>query len=39
MSVTPLDTMEVVAQARAALTRFLADDECRQYLPTDGCVD
>jgi DNA-binding SARP family transcriptional activator/WD40 repeat protein/tRNA A-37 threonylcarbamoyl transferase component Bud32/energy-coupling factor transporter ATP-binding protein EcfA2 len=36
---TPLDTMEVVAQARAALTRSLTDDECRQYLETDGCVD
>jgi hypothetical protein len=36
---TPLDTMEVVAQARAALTRSLTDDECRQYLDTDGCVE
>ena len=27
---TPVDTMEVVAQARAALTRSLTDDECRQ---------
>ena len=36
---TPLDTDEVVAQARAAVTRELADDECRQYLHTDGCQD
>ncbi len=36
---TPVDTMEVVAQARAVLTRSLTDDECRQYLHTDGCVD
>jgi len=34
---TPLDTDELVAQAGAALTRRLTDDECRQYLHTDGC--
>jgi len=36
---TPLDTEGVVAQARAALTRDLTDDECRQYLHTDGCEE
>ena len=36
---TPIDTKEVVAQARAALTRDLTDDECRQYLNTDGCEE
>ncbi|MGH3649453.1 MAG: AfsR/SARP family transcriptional regulator, partial [Acidimicrobiia bacterium] len=36
---TPLDTDEVIGQARAALTRELTDDECRQYLHTDGCQD
>jgi DNA-binding SARP family transcriptional activator/WD40 repeat protein len=36
---TPLDTEQVVAQARAALTRDLTDDECRQYLNTDGCEE
>jgi DNA-binding SARP family transcriptional activator/WD40 repeat protein len=36
---TPLDTDEVVARARATVTRSLTDDECRQYLQTDGCVD
>jgi DNA-binding SARP family transcriptional activator/WD40 repeat protein len=34
---TPVDTERIVAQARAALTRDLTDDECRQYLHTDGC--
>jgi hypothetical protein len=36
---TPLDTMEAIAQARATLTRSLTDDECQQYLHTDGCED
>jgi WD40 repeat protein len=36
---TSVDVDEVLAQARAALTRSLTDDECRQYLHTDGCVD
>jgi WD40 repeat protein len=35
---TSVDVDEVIAQARAALTRSLTDDECRQYLHTDGCV-
>jgi WD40 repeat protein len=36
---TSVDVDEVLAQARAALTRSLTDDECTQYLHTDGCVD
>ena len=36
---TPVDTMEVIAQAHSVLTRTLSDDECRLYLHTDGCVD
>ncbi|CAN5870553.1 hypothetical protein BH23ACT4_BH23ACT4_11830 [soil metagenome] len=36
---TSVDAGDVVAQARAALTRSLTDAECRQYLHTDGCVD
>lgn len=35
---TPLDTGEVVERARATVTRGLTDDECSQYLHTDGCV-
>jgi WD40 repeat protein len=35
---TPLDTGEVVERARATVTRDLTDDECRQYLHTEGCV-
>jgi WD40 repeat protein/DNA-binding SARP family transcriptional activator len=34
---TPLDNDEVIARARAALTRGLTDDECRQYLHTENC--
>jgi hypothetical protein len=34
---TPLDNDEVIARARAALTRTLTDDECRQYLHTASC--
>jgi WD40 repeat protein len=34
---TPLDNDVVVKRAQAALTRELTDDECRQYLHTDGC--
>jgi WD40 repeat protein len=36
---TPLDTQAVIERARATVTRSLTDDECRQYLHTDGCVD
>jgi hypothetical protein len=36
---TPLDSNLVIERARASLTRGLTDDECRQYLHTDGCVD
>jgi hypothetical protein len=36
---TPLDLDDVIAHAEAALTRSLTEDECRQYLHTDGCVD
>jgi hypothetical protein len=36
---TPVDTYEVIARARATVTRFLTDDECRQYLHTDGCIE
>jgi WD40 repeat protein len=35
----PMDIEVLLARARAALTRTLTDDECRQYLHTDGCVD
>jgi DNA-binding SARP family transcriptional activator/WD40 repeat protein len=34
---TPIDNHEVIARARAALTRTLTDDECRQYLHTASC--
>ncbi len=36
---TPLNTYEVVEQAKAVLTRTLTDDECTQYLHTDGCIE
>jgi WD40 repeat protein len=36
---TPIDTYQVVEQAKAVLTRSLTDDECTQYLHTDGCED
>jgi hypothetical protein len=36
---TPIDTYEVVEQAKAVLTRSLTDGECTQYLHTDGCED
>lgn len=36
---TPLESNDVIERARASLTRDLTDDECRQYLDTDGCVD
>lgn len=34
----PLDNDLVIERARAALTRTLTDDECTQYLHTDGCM-
>ncbi len=36
---TPIDTYEVVKKAKEVLTRSLTDDECTQYLHTDGCED
>lgn len=35
----PLDDEIAIADARAALTPGLTDDECIQYLHTDGCVE
>ena len=36
---TPLDSNLVIERARASMTRGLTDDECQQYLHTDGCLD
>jgi len=33
----PIDPAEMIELAASAVTRSLTDDECRQYLHTDGC--
>jgi WD40 repeat protein len=33
----PIDPAEMIELATSVLTRSLTDDECRQYLHTDGC--
>jgi WD40 repeat protein len=35
----PLDVEVLLSRANTLLTRTLTDDECTQYLHTDGCED